>query len=149
MAVMNFFTGGLLVVINAVNIGVIVASSGGAGIDADLYGVATNMLFGFTYLFVGCTNLFNLDSRPQAWYCLFVAVNTVPCSIISFAGGDVIFGVIWLIWGILWLSYWVSGAQMKVTLGPKFIGWLTVFVGILTCWIPGYMLLANWWQFLY
>lgn len=60
-----------------------------------------------------------------------------------------IFGVIWLIWGILWLSYWVSGAQMKVTLGPKFIGWLTVFVGILTCWIPGYMLLANWWQFLY
>ena len=80
MAVMNFFTGGLLVVINAINIAYAVFTMGADGIGADLFGVATNMLFGFTYLFVGCTNLFNLDSRPQAYYCLFVAINTLPCA---------------------------------------------------------------------
>lgn len=149
LAVMNFFTGGLLVVINSINIGYTVFAMGSQGIGADLYGVATNMLFGFTYLFVGCTNLFKLDGRPLAWYCLFVAVNTIPCAALSFVTHDPIFGVIWIIWGTLWLAYWFVGAEMKVTLGPKFIGWYTVVVGIATCWIPGYMLLANWWQLLY
>ena len=49
----------------------------------------------------------------------------------------------------MWLAYWFAGAEMKVTLGPKFIGWYTVVVGVITCWLPGYMMLANWWQLLY
>ena len=149
MAVMNFFTGGLLVVINTVNIAFTVVTMGAAGITADLYPVATNMLFGFTYLFVGATNAFKLDGRPLAWYCLFVAVNTIPCAYLSFAANDPIFGIIWIIWGTLWLAYWFAGAEMKATLGPKFIGWYTVVVGVITCWFPGYMMLADWWMLPY
>ena len=126
MAVMNFFTGGLLVVINTVNIAYTVVTMGAAGIGADFYGIATNMLFGFTYLFVGATNAFKLNGRPLAWYCFFVAVNTIPCAYLSFVANE-----------------------MKVTLGPKFIGWYTIVVGVITCWLPGYMMLADWWMLLY
>ncbi len=142
MAIMNFFTGGIYVVINIINLAFAVFN------DMDVsafYGIATSMLFGFTYLFVGFTNLFMLDGGPLAWYCFFVGINTIPCSLISFSGGDFRFGVIWLIWGALWLLYWVAGAFSKIKLGPKLVPVATILVGIATCWVPGYMLLANWW----
>jgi len=142
LAVMNFFTGGLYVVINIINF--TFATFNKSNISA-FYGVGTNMLFGFTYLFVGFTDLFELDGRPQAWYCFFVAVNTVPCSLISFMSGDFRFGIIWLLWGALWLIYWIAGALPKVKLGSKLVPYATLFVGIATCWIPGYMMLANRW----
>jgi len=142
LAIMNFFTGGAYVVINIINLAF--ATTSGAGISA-FYGVATSMLFGFTYLFVGLVDWFKLDGRPMSWYCFFVGVNTIPCSILSFKGGDPRFGVIWLIWGFLWLLYWVAGAFEKVKVNGKFVAISTIFVGVCTCWIPGYMLLANWW----
>ncbi len=142
LAVMNFFTGGIYVVINIINLTYAVFA--GQDINA-FYGVGTSMLFGFTYLFVGFSNLFRLDGRPLAWYCFFVGINTIPCSYLSFQSGDSRFGTIWLIWGALWLLYWVAGALPKIKLGAKLVPAATVFVGICTCWIPGYMLLANWW----
>ncbi|MEG0026995.1 MAG: AmiS/UreI family transporter [Raoultibacter sp.] len=140
-SVMNFFTGGLLVVINAINIAYAVFTGQDA---AAFFAIATNMLFGFTYLFVGITNLFKLDGRPLGWYCLFVAVNTIPCAYLSFAGGDPIFGGIWLVWGVLWLVYWIAGVP-KPDLSSKFVGWLTTIIGVATCWLPGFMMIANWW----
>lgn len=142
LAVMNFFTGGIYVVINIINLSYAVFS--GQDISA-FYGVGTSMLFGFTYLFVGLTNLFSLDGRPLAWYCFFVAVNTIPSSYIAFSGGDFRFGIIWLIWGTLWGIYWIAGAFPKIKLNPNVVPLSTLFVAIATCWIPGYMLLASWW----
>jgi acid-activated urea channel len=141
MAVMNFFTGGVYVVINVINLAFAIFSN--AKIDA-FYGVGTSMLFGFTYLFVGITDLLDLDGGPLAWYCFFVAVNTIPSSAISFLGGDYRFGIIWLIWGFLWLLYWIAGA-LTVKLPSKLVPVSTILVGVITCWAPGYMLLANWW----
>ena len=148
-AVMNFFTGGLLVVINIVQIAYTVVSGGANSIGADFYGIATNMLFGFTYCFVAMTNWFELDGRPLAWYCGCVALNCIPCAYLSFAGGDPIFGVIWIFWGTLWLAYWIAGAELKVTLSGKFVGWYTLIIGFITCWVPGFMILADWWKALY
>ncbi|MDF2610725.1 MAG: AmiS/UreI transporter [Lachnospiraceae bacterium] len=142
LAVMNFFTGGIYVIINIINLANAVFT--GQEIGA-FYGVGTSMLFGFTYLFVGFTNLFKLDGGPLAWYCFFVGINTIPSSYLSFQSGDTRFGVIWLIWGALWLLYWVAGGLTKIKLNDKLVPWSTILVGIFTCWIPGYMLLANWW----
>lgn len=142
LAIMNFFTGGLYVVINTVNL--IFAVFNNSDISA-FYGVGTSMLFGFTYLFVGFTDLFDLDGRPLAWYCFFVAVNTIPCSLISFFSGDSRFCIIWLLWGILWLIYWIAGALPNIKIGNKLVPYATLFISIFTCWVPGYMLLANWW----
>jgi len=147
-AIMNFFTGGLLAVINAINIANVVFAG---GLDALLidytsfYGMATNMLFGFTYLFVGCTNWFGLDGRPLGWYCFFVACNTVPIFLISFASGDFIWGIIWVIWGLLWLAFWVNGVLGK--LSETFMGSFTWIAGVITCWIPGLLMVLGWWPF--
>lgn len=142
LSIMNFFTGGVYVVINAINLAYAVFN--GATIDA-YYGVATGMLFGFTYLFVGLVDWFALDGGPMAWYCFFVGINTIPCSYLSFQGGDARFGVIWLCWGFLWLLYWVAGALPQVKLSPSLVPAATIIIGVATCWIPGFMLLANWW----
>jgi acid-activated urea channel len=115
-----------------------------AGISA-FYGVGTSLLFGFTYVFVGCTNWFGLDGRAQSWYCFFVGCNTIPCSILSFQGGDSRFGIIWLCWGYLWFLYWVAGAFTKLNLPKMLVPVSTLLVGVMTCWIPGYMILANLW----
>jgi acid-activated urea channel len=142
MAVMNFFTGGLYVVINIINLNFAVTS--GADISA-FYGVGTSMLFGFTYLFVGLTDWFNLDGRSLAWYCFFVGVITIPASLLSFQGGDWRFGIIWLVWGYLWLLYWVAGNFSKLKLPSKLVPVSTILVGVGSCWIPGFLLLANLW----
>jgi acid-activated urea channel len=142
MAVMNFFTGGLYVVINTISLSAAVISK--ADVSA-YYSVGTSMLFGFTYLFVGCTNWFGLDGRALAWYCFFVGITTVPCSINSFQGGDIRFGIIWLVWGYLWLLYWITGNFPKIKLHSKLVPVSTIITAIATCWIPGYMMLASWW----
>jgi acid-activated urea channel len=142
IAVMNFFTGGLYVVICAVNLAHAVFS--GADISA-YYGVGTSMLFGFTYLFVGMTNWHGLDARPQSWYCFFVAVTTVPCSLFSFQSGDWRFGIIWLVWGYLWAIYWLTGAFAKLKAPSWLVPYSTIVVALATCWVPGYLLLADLW----
>jgi acid-activated urea channel len=142
VAVMNFFTGGLYVVICSINLAYAVFS--GAQITA-FYGVGTSMLFGFTYIFVGLTNWFGLDVRSQSWYCFFVGVTTIPCSLLAFQGGDWRFGIIWLVWGYLWLLYWITGAFKNVKAPAALVPWSTIVIGVCTCWVPGYLLLANLW----
>ncbi|GMO59079.1 MAG: acid-activated urea channel protein UreI [Termitinemataceae bacterium] len=140
--VMNFFTGGVYVTLNLATLAHAVFS--GANISA-FYGIGTSMLFGFTYLFVAFTEWFALDGRSLAWYCFFVGVNTIPCSIQSFMGGDNRFGVIWLIWGFLWFLYWIAGAFRKIKVASGFVAAATIIIGVVTCWIPGYLILSNLW----
>jgi AmiS/UreI family transporter len=92
VAVMNLFVGSITLLIDIFML-----------LDADttakLYAVGTGLLFAFTYLYVAITNWFDLDGRGLGWYCLFVAITTVPCSLVSFGAGDMRFGAFWLIWG--------------------------------------------------
>lgn len=145
-AIMNFFTGGLLLIINIINIAYTVSTGGNDIPFQAFYGIATNLLFAFTYLFVGLTNLLELDGRPLAWYCLFVAINTIACAFLSYIAGDVRFVVIWLLWGVLWFLYWITGAQFKnIKISNKFVGYFTSLIGVGTCWIPGLMMIAGIW----
>ena len=52
-------------------------------ISGEYYAAATGLLFGFTYLFIGFNAVFGLDGRVLGWFSLFVAVNTVPPSVLS------------------------------------------------------------------
>lgn len=132
-AIMNIFTGALAVVIDTVNV-----------IQGEYYAVGTGLLFGFTYLFVGINGIFNLDKRPYAWYSLFVAINTVPCAYLSFTQDlDWRMGIIWILWGILWLTAFIE-IILKKNLG-RFVPYLAIFEGIVTAWIPGFLMLVNKW----
>jgi hypothetical protein len=138
-ALLNLFTGTLTFLIS-----VYIAFTRPFGDAASFLTAGQVLLFSFTYLWVGLNNLFNLgDGRALGWYCLFVAITTVPMSLITFQSGDGRFGVIWLIWGALWFVFFLTLA-LRRNLG-SFTGYATAIVGIATCWIPGFLLLAGRW----
>ena len=133
LSIMNIFTGALAVVIDTVSV-----------IQEQYYSVGTGLLFGFTYLFVAINGIFKLDKRPYAWYSLFVAINTIPCSYISFTqDSDWRMGTIWILWGMLWLTAFIE-IILKKNLG-KFVPYLAIFEGIITAWIPGFLMLVDRW----
>lgn len=141
-SVMNVFVGALSVTVNAI---VIVHGDFNNNHD-DIYTAATGLLFGFTYLFVACNNLFNLDTRAFGWYSLFVAINSIPAAYLTYGNGDfesLMFVVIWLAWGVLWLTGFIE-CVLKIEL--KFVPYLAVLEGIFTAWIPAWLLLANVWK---
>lgn len=131
-AVMNIFTGLLSVFINAVNI-----------IHGDYYAAGTGLLFGFTYLFAAANNIWKLDTVPYGWFSLFVAINTIPAAVIDYNAGDWKMAIIWLMWGVLWLTGFIE-CVMKKDLG-KFVPALQIFEGIITAWIPGFLILRGLW----
>lgn len=135
-AVMNIFTGGLTLILN------IVVLAKATDITV-FYAGATGLLFSFTYLYVAATNIFGLDGRGLGWYCLFVAITAVPSSYLSFIANDFRFGIIWLVWAFLWFLFFLLTALQKPIL--KFTAWVTILVGIVTCWIPGYLILIDKW----
>ena len=140
-SVMNVFTGILSVIINIIAI----IHGDFENIDSlgDFYSAATGLLFGFTYLFVAVNSIFNLDPRLYGWYSLFVAINSVPAAYIEFAvNGDWRMAIIWILWGILWLTGFIETVLKKEL---KFVPYLAVFEGIFTAWIPGFLILTNFW----
>ena len=132
-AVMNIFTGALAVVIDTVNV-----------LQGQYYAVGTGLLFGFTYLFIAIKDIFDLDTRLYGWYSLFVAINTIPCAYLSLTqDSDWRMAIIWVLWGILWLTAFIE-IVLKKGLG-KFVPYLAIFEGIITAWIPGFLMLVNKW----
>jgi len=142
VVVMNIFTGGLGLILN------IIAISIGVAKNADpswYYASATGLLFAFTYLYTAINTIYELDQRLYGWYSLFVAINSIPAGLLCFQGygGNAWYGIIWWLWGILWLTGFIE-TVMKKNLG-NFVGWLGVLEGIITAWIPGFMMLTGVW----
>ena len=140
-AVMNVFVGLLSIIINIITIVhgdfILIDDVG------DFYSAATGLLFGVTYLFVAVNSIFNLDNRLYGWYSLFVAINTIPAAWIDFyINGDWKMAIIWILWGILWLTGFIENVLKKEL---KFVPYLAIFEGIFTAWIPGFLILTNLW----
>ena len=130
-AALNVIVGFLLTFINFVAI-----------YKGDYYAAGTGLLFAFTYLFVAANHIFNLNLKPYGIYSLFVAINTIPCAMLV-ASDDMRMTVTWIAWGILWFTGFVEGTLQK-NLG-KFVPYLAIVEGILTAWIPGFLMLAGKW----
>ena len=132
MAVFNVFTGVLSFILNIV-----------AVIQGNYFAAGTGLLFGFTYLFVAVNSIFNLDPRLYGWYSLFVAINSVPAAYIEyFVNADWRMAVIWILWGILWLTGFIENVLKKHL---SFVPYLEIFEGIVKAWIPGFMILTELW----
>lgn len=144
-AVMNVFVGLLSITINIITI---VHGDFQAMNDiGDFYSAATGLLFGFTYLFVAVNSIFNLDPRLYGWYSLFVAITAIPAGMLSWADGginNIAMAIIWWLWAALWFTGWVE-TVLKINLGRS-VGALAIFEGIVTAWIPGFMMIAGWWH---
>ena len=66
---------------------------------------------------------------------------------LSWADGginNIAMAIIWWLWAALWFTGWVE-TVLKINLGRS-VGALAIFEGIVTAWIPGFMMIAGWWH---
>ena len=102
-------------------------------------------LFGFTYLYVGISNLAGQEPRGLGWYSAWVAIMAAAFGITNIVKfHDPTIGLLWLQWSVLWALFWLVLA-MGVTRLTAPAGWLTLILSFTTCTIPGFLLLLGEW----
>lgn len=138
-AIFNLFVG-LLQVFTPIYM--IMTSGGDPNIILSASGI---FLFGFTYLYVGLTNLFNLQTTGLGWYCLWVAVLALGFSYLNFAQfADIKFGIIWLFWAYLWFLFYLLLARgLNIA---HYVGKVTFVQAWITATIPAFLSLIGKWE---
>lgn len=140
ITVIDTFVGGLTLI-------VALHFAFGPGADAaSIKAAALTLLFSFTYFWVAWNRWNGADGRGLGWFCLFVAITTVPVFLDTFAHAkttwDFWFGISWLSWGVLWFLFFLILALGRTQL-TRSTGFLCMLQGIYTGWIPGYLLLSG------
>ena len=99
----------------------------GPGADAhSIQGGALTLLFAFTYLWVAANRFSGADGRGLGWFSLFVAITAVPVALDTLAGARSL------------LDWWMGGRDIG-----RFTGAMCIAQGVLTGWLPGYLLLSG------
>lgn len=123
---------------------VVVQSAFGAGADAaSIRAAALTLLFATTYFWVAYNRWTGVDGRGLGWFSFFVAVTLVPVILRAYgsasSGAEIWLATNWLIWAVLWFMYFLLLALGKPILRQTAL--MTVFAGIVTGWLPGWLLL--------
>jgi hypothetical protein len=102
-------------------------------------------LFGFTYLYVGISNLAGQSLVGLGWYSAWVAIMAAAFGITNIVKfHDPAIGLLWLQWSVLWALFWLVLA-LGMTRLTAMTGWLTLILSFTTCTIPGFLLLLGEW----
>src|ERR1700730_7877218 len=102
-------------------------------------------LFGFTYLYVGISNLAGQSLVGLGWYSAWVAIMAAAFGITNIVKfHDPTIGLLWLQWAVRVALFWLVLA-MGVTRLTAPAGWLTLILSFTTCTIPGFLLLLGEW----
>jgi len=105
-------------------------------------------LFAMTYVLLGLQRIKNFDGRVVGWWCLFVVINVPLPAYQTFMSGDFLLGLIWVVWGWLWLLFFIlmglrkgleSGLFNQVTVASMVFGF------VCTLWIPSLYMINGWW----
>lgn len=137
--VINLFVGGL---------SLLVALKLAFGADASAASVreaALSLLFAFTYLWVAFNRHNGIDGRGLGWFSLFVALTVTAVAAESFGTAispwDYWQAGSWAAWAVLWFLFFlilVCGKSLS-----RLAAGLGVVEGVLTGWLPGYLLLSG------
>lgn len=116
------------------------------GVNADaasIKGAALTLLFSLTYFWVALNRFNGADGRGLGWFSLFVAITVTPVAIDTLLHASTLwgvwFGLCWAAWAGLWFLYFLLLALQKPI--QKLTGIVTLTLGVLTGWLPGYLLL--------
>ena len=102
-------------------------------------------LFGFTYLYVGISNLAGQESSGLGWYSAWVAIMAAAFGVTEIVKFDEpTLGLLWLQWSVLWGLFFLILALGYDRL-TTVTGVLTLILAFTTCTIPGYLLLLGEW----
>jgi len=139
IALINLFSGGT---------SLLAALKLAFGADASarsIHAAALTLLFSFTYLWVACNRYNGADGRGLGWFSLFVSVTAVPVAVTALQQASSAWqwwqGLSWLAWSLLWLLFFLQ-LVLRKQLG-KLTACLAIVEGVVTGWIPGYLLLTG------
>lgn len=138
-APINLFVGALLVVV--------VLSLALPTTDdlTPVFSAAGFLLFGFVYLYVGILDLTGHAVTGVGWYCAWAAGVSLVIALVTFVrDGDVKFGVLWLLWALLFSMFFVVLGLGRTQL-TVVTGWITIVESVITATIPGLLLLLDGW----
>lgn len=141
-APLNLFVGSAQVILPTL---ILVQAGGDAGI---VNGTWPSLLFGFTYLWFGLIQIYDLEPQGFGWYSVFVAAIAAFYAVKNI-GTDPVFAVIWATWATMWTLFFVL-LGLGITrvrsfdLG-HFTGWVLILLGIPTCTVPAIFLLNGVW----
>lgn len=126
-----------------------VAAALAFGADATLDTVkaaALTLLFSTTYLWVAANRIFGFDGRGLGWFSLFVAITVTPVAVETWTAATTPFAhwiaLAWAAWAVLWFLYFLLLAMERPIL--RATAWFTLFCGIATAWLPGWLMLNGW-----
>lgn len=137
VALMNIFVGLLQCVIPLL---VLAHPDTGMGESQQVFPL---FLFGFTYLYIGVSDLAGLPQEGTGWFALFVAGAAVYLAWDTWSD-DAVFGVLWMAWAVLWVLLF-SQLALHVKWLSVFTGWLTVLWALPTTTIPAALMLSDRW----
>jgi hypothetical protein len=103
-------------------------------------------LFGFTYLYVGISNLAGHQPLGLGWYSAWVAIMACAFGVTNIVKfNDPTIGLLWLQWSVLWgMFFLVLGLGIERL--TALAGWATLILSFTTCTIPGFLLLLGEWE---
>ena len=106
---------------------------------------AASVKNGALTLLVAFNRFSGADGRGLGWFSLFIAITAVPVALETLTsaqtGLDWWMGINWSAWAVLWGLFFVLLALKKNIERPT--GWLCIVQGVLTGWVPGYLILAE------
>ena len=107
---------------------------------------AFRLLFGFTWLWVAYASLTGQDGRSLGWFSGFVSVTAALVAIDELHAAariqDTWLAACWAAWSVLWLGNFIVGAMRRLS-WQRPLAWLAIVQGVLTAWLPGYLLLSG------
>lgn len=108
--------------------------------NIDFFLAAGGFLFAFTYLYLSVVQWCGLKGVGLGWYSLFVAINAVVYTVV--VASDWRLAAMWLMWASLWLCFFLGlGLGKPLPFLPAY----TVIVGVVSCWLPGMLMLLGRW----
>lgn len=139
IGIIGFFVGAITLLIS-------LQLAFGSGADlSSIKAAGMLLLFSFTYFWVALNRYNGADGRGLGWFSLFVAITAIPVTVETLQGATTTWGIwlglCWAAWGVLWFLYFILLVGKKPI--AKFVGAVTLAVGILTGWLPGYLLLSG------
>lgn len=137
--VINIFTGVVSLCIGLASI------FGPAADAASVKSGALTLLFAFTYLWVAFNRFSGADGRGLGWFSLFVAITAVPVALDSLTSARLGAGLVdgrqlGRLGRALGLVLRTAGPEESI---ERPTGWLCIAQGVLTGWVPGYLILAG------
>ena len=137
IAVIDIFVGGITLLAS-------LYLAFGPGSDAgSIKAAALTLMFTFTYFWVAMNRYNGADGRGLGWFSLFVAITAVPVTIQTLSGATTAwgtwFGLCWAAWGVLWFLFFLLLVAKRPI--AKLAGMVAIAEGVLTGWLPGYLLL--------